>query len=177
MTYHTYSQWHCLYSYIYNSSTMQVSNSCPPKQDMWTIHMRAKDTFIGKHTTNTQKYMRKWRTIHIHSDTSKLVINSIISARYVRIIYCHSALITCAWIIQFYVIDGEWKVVIKLISWWPRWGCWCDNGQTTIHPPNTVVLPQFSRLYTAINGGWQPCLKDVGWRNRQIWLRASCRRR
>ena len=55
-------------------------------------------------------------TIHCYSVTAKLVINYVNSARYSRIIYCHTASITCAGVARLYVIDGEGKVVMELAS-------------------------------------------------------------
>ena len=54
--------------------------------------------------------------MHHYSGTAKLVINYVNSARYSRVIYGHTASITCAGITRFYVIDCEGKVVMELVS-------------------------------------------------------------
>ena len=62
-------------------------------------------------------------TIDYHSDKAKLtlVVNYVLSTRrYLRIIYNHTASITCAGITRLYVIDCEGKVVMELVSWQHR---------------------------------------------------------
>ena len=118
-----------------------------------------------------------WLTIHCYSVTAKLVINYVNSASYLRVIYCHNASITCTGVTKLYVIDGEGKVVMELAYWHHRVRVWCGNGQTAIHPPNTVVLAQSSRLYMTIDGGRLSFLKGIGRRNREICFGVCYRRR
>ena len=58
--------------------------------------------------------------MHHYSVTAKLVINCVNNTRYSRIIYGHTAAITCAGITRLYVIDREGKVVMELVSWQHR---------------------------------------------------------
>ena len=117
----------------------------------------------------------RWLTIHSDKAKLVLVVNNVLSTRYLRIIYGHTASIACAGITKLFVIDCEGKVVMELVSWQHGVRVWCGNSHTVIHPPNTVVSAQFSRHYTTIDGGLLSFLKDIGWRNREICLRVCYR--